>query len=82
MLIFSVENNREAITRTDTALKEAKQRCDSEIRLIVGKGSDSEGGAKLGPAIEDLIRKYHLVAELVPSNSSNSGVLIVELNCR
>ncbi|PBK87749.1 Smr-domain-containing protein [Armillaria gallica] len=69
---------KEAIAYTDAALKEAKLRGDSEIRLIVGKGSHSEGGeAKVRPAIEDLMRKYRLVAEF---DSSNSGVLVVELN--
>ncbi|SJL14352.1 uncharacterized protein ARMOST_17808 [Armillaria ostoyae] len=69
---------KEAIAYTDTALAEAKLRGDSEIRLIVGKGSHSEGGvAKVRLAIEELMRKYLLVAELDPSNS---GVLVVELN--
>ncbi|KAK0480422.1 hypothetical protein EDD18DRAFT_1086021, partial [Armillaria luteobubalina] len=70
---------KEAITYTDTALAEAWLRKDSEIRLIVGKGLHAKNGeAKLGPAIiEELMRKYQLVAELDPSNS---GVLIVKLN--
>ncbi|PBK88674.1 hypothetical protein ARMGADRAFT_1015796 [Armillaria gallica] len=71
---------KEAIAYTDAALAEAKLRGDSEIRLIVGKGSHSEGGiAKVRLAIEELMRKYQLVAELDPSNS---GVLVVELNGR
>ncbi|KAK0215952.1 hypothetical protein EDD85DRAFT_782291, partial [Armillaria nabsnona] len=71
---------KEAIAYTDAALAEAKLRGDSEIRLIVGKGSHSEGGiAKVRLAIEELMRKYQLVAEL---DSSNSGVLVVELNGR
>ncbi|SJL10240.1 uncharacterized protein ARMOST_13624 [Armillaria ostoyae] len=69
---------KEAITYTDAALEEAKLRGDSEIRLIVGKGSHSEGGeAKLRPAIMKLMRKYQLAAEF---DLSNSGVLVVELN--
>ncbi|PBK68358.1 DUF1771-domain-containing protein [Armillaria solidipes] len=70
---------KEAITYTDAAIEEAKLRGDSEIRLIVGKGSHSEGGeAKLRPAIMKLMRKYvGLVAEF---DRSNSGVLVVELN--
>ncbi|PBK87736.1 DUF1771-domain-containing protein [Armillaria gallica] len=69
---------KEAIAYTDAALEEAKLRGDSEIRLIVGRGSHSEGGvAKIRLAIEELMRKYQLVAELDPSNS---GVLVVELN--
>jgi len=71
---------KEAITYTDAALEEAKLRGDSEIRLIVGKGSHSEGGeAKVRPAIKGLMRKYKLAAEFDPSNS---GVLVVELNGR
>ncbi|KAK0485378.1 cytoplasmic protein [Armillaria luteobubalina] len=69
---------KEAITRTDAALAKARLRGDSEIRLIVGKGSHSEGGvAKVRLAIEELMHKYQLVAELDPSNS---GVLVVNLN--
>ncbi|PBK60957.1 DUF1771-domain-containing protein [Armillaria solidipes] len=69
---------KEAIARTYAALEEAKLRGDSEIRLIVGKGLHSEGGiAKVRPAIQELMRKYQLVAEFDPSNS---GVLVVELN--
>ncbi|KAK0184894.1 hypothetical protein F5146DRAFT_1006309 [Armillaria mellea] len=61
---------KEAIAYTDTALEEAKLRGDSELRLIVGKGSHSEGGvAKVRLAIEELMRKYQLVAELDPLNS-------------
>ncbi|PBK68339.1 DUF1771-domain-containing protein [Armillaria solidipes] len=68
---------KEAIAYTDAALEEAKLRGDSEIRLIVGKGLHSGGAAKVGPAIKNLMRKYHLVAEF---DLSNLGVLVVELN--
>ncbi|KAK0504879.1 cytoplasmic protein [Armillaria luteobubalina] len=69
---------KEAIARTDIALDEAKRRGDTEIRLIVGKGLHSKGGAaKIRPAIEELMHKHQLVAELDPSNS---GVLVVEFN--
>ncbi|KAH8828319.1 hypothetical protein DL96DRAFT_1602686 [Flagelloscypha sp. PMI_526] len=68
---------KEAISRTDQAIERAKSRGDREIHLIVGKGLHSPGGAaKLKPAIEDLMRKHRLVAELDPHNS---GVLIVEI---
>ncbi|KAK0215971.1 hypothetical protein EDD85DRAFT_798511 [Armillaria nabsnona] len=56
---------KEAIAYTDAALKEAKLRGESEIRLIVGKGSHSEGG------------EAKLVAEF---DTSNSGVLVIELD--
>ncbi|KAK0212950.1 cytoplasmic protein [Desarmillaria ectypa] len=69
---------KEAIARTDIALEEAKRRGNSEMRLIVGKGLHSRGGtAKIRPAIEKLMRKHQLVAELDPSNS---GVLVVVFN--
>ncbi|KAK0186908.1 hypothetical protein F5146DRAFT_757342 [Armillaria mellea] len=69
---------KEAVTYTDTAIQEAKLRGASEIRLIVGKGTHSEGGeAILRPKIKALMHKYQLVAEF---DRSNSGVLVVELN--
>ncbi|KAF5370629.1 hypothetical protein D9758_001870 [Tetrapyrgos nigripes] len=69
---------KEAIMHTDRAVEEAKRRGDSEIHLIVGKGLHSKGGvAKLKPAIEELMDKHRLVAELDPHNA---GVLIVLLN--
>ncbi|PBK98348.1 hypothetical protein ARMGADRAFT_920619, partial [Armillaria gallica] len=82
---------KETIAYTDAALEEVKFRGDSEIRLIVGtcrsslesevcivgKGLHSGGVAKVGPAIQNLMRKYQLVAEFDPSNS---GVRVVELN--
>ncbi|KAK0184902.1 hypothetical protein F5146DRAFT_1169142 [Armillaria mellea] len=44
---------------TDTAIQEAKLRGASEIRLIVGKGTHSEGGeAILRPKIKALMHKY------------------------
>lgn len=69
---------KEAITYTDRAIQEARSRGDSEIHLIVGKGLHSSGHvAKLKPAIEELMQKHQLVAELDPNNS---GVLIVSLD--
>ncbi|KAH8107863.1 hypothetical protein BXZ70DRAFT_913025 [Cristinia sonorae] len=69
---------KEAITYTDRAIQDARQRGESEIHLIVGKGLHSRGGvAKLKPAIEDLIQKHSLVAQLDPNNT---GVLIVTLD--
>ncbi|KAJ3776478.1 hypothetical protein FB446DRAFT_721123 [Lentinula raphanica] len=68
---------KEAIERTDSAIVDAKHRGESEIRLIVGKGMHSSGGvAKIKPAIEELMQKHQLVAELDPNNA---GVLIVQL---
>jgi DNA-nicking Smr family endonuclease len=69
---------KEAIAQTDSAIQRAKKRGDSDIRLIVGKGLHSTGGrAKIKPAIEELIQKHQLVAEL---DSHNAGVLVVRLD--
>ncbi|KAK0184079.1 hypothetical protein F5146DRAFT_1228904 [Armillaria mellea] len=71
---------KEAIAYTETALEEASLRGDSELRVIVGRGSHSEDGvARVRPAIEELMRQHRLITELDPSNS---GVLVVELNGR
>ncbi|KZT10606.1 Smr-domain-containing protein [Laetiporus sulphureus 93-53] len=69
---------KEAITFTERAINDAR-RCESnKIHLIVGKGlHSSDGVAKLKPAIEELLRKQGLVAEL---DQNNSGVLIVNLS--
>jgi len=68
---------KEAITYTDRAVEDAKRRGDSHINLIVGKGLHSSGGvAKLKPAIEELMQKHQLLAELDPDNA---GVLTVQL---
>ncbi|KAJ7132840.1 cytoplasmic protein [Mycena crocata] len=68
---------KEAIEHTDRALQEAKQRGDSELHLIVGKGLHSQGGAaKIKPAIEELMQKHQLFAELDPDNA---GVLVVQM---
>ncbi|KAF8919967.1 hypothetical protein CPB85DRAFT_1276204 [Mucidula mucida] len=49
---------KEAIAHTDAAIEEAKRRGATEIRLIVGKGLHSNGGAaKIRPAIEELMEK-------------------------
>ncbi|KAJ6593813.1 hypothetical protein B0H19DRAFT_1092100 [Mycena capillaripes] len=68
---------KEAIEHTDRALEEAKSRGDSEVHLIVGKGLHSQGHvAKIKPAIEELMQKHQLFAELDPHNA---GVLIVQM---
>ncbi|KAG5643594.1 hypothetical protein DXG03_000602 [Asterophora parasitica] len=69
---------KEAIARTDQAIQEAKQRGDSELHLIVGKGLHSKGGsAKIKPAVEELMQRHRLQAELDPHNA---GVLVVQIN--
>jgi len=68
---------KEAIAYTDQALQDTKQQGLTELRVIVGKGLHSAGGSsKLKPAIEDLMRKHNLRAEL---DASNAGVLIVQI---
>ncbi|KAI0344547.1 DUF1771-domain-containing protein [Trametopsis cervina] len=69
---------KEALEFTERALQDAQRRGDPEIHLIVGKGLHSEGQkAKIKPAVEELMVKYQLVAELDPHNA---GVLIVSLD--
>jgi len=71
---------KEAIMFADRVIQDAKQRGDPELRLIVGKGLHSPHGvAKLKPAVEDLMQKHGLVAEL---DERNEGVLIVNLDGR
>jgi DNA-nicking Smr family endonuclease len=68
---------KEAISYSDKAIKEARQRGDSQIRLIVGKGLHSNGHvAKIKPALEDLMKQLNLPVEVDPQNT---GVLIVQL---
>ncbi|KZV74400.1 DUF1771-domain-containing protein [Peniophora sp. CONT] len=68
---------KEAIEFSDKGIQDAQRRGDPELRLIVGKGNHSlDGQAKIKPAIEELMRKYKLVAALDPDNT---GVLIVQL---
>ncbi|KAJ7680235.1 cytoplasmic protein [Mycena polygramma] len=68
---------KEAIDHTDRALQEAKSRGDSEVHLIVGKGLHSQGHvAKIKPAIEELMQKHQLFAEIDPQNA---GVLVVKM---
>ncbi|OJA08014.1 hypothetical protein AZE42_08021 [Rhizopogon vesiculosus] len=68
---------KEAISYSDKAIKKARQRGDSQIRLIVGKGLHSDGQARIKPAIEKKMRQYNLPFEVDPQNA---GVLIVQLD--
>ncbi|KAJ7209494.1 cytoplasmic protein [Mycena pura] len=84
---------KEAIERTDRALEEAKQRGDTELHLIVGKGLHSQGHAKIKPAIEELMQKWasrgpvrHVVDPFLcrhrlaaDLDPHNAGVLIVHI---
>ncbi|KAH0827891.1 hypothetical protein J3R83DRAFT_3520 [Lanmaoa asiatica] len=68
---------KEAKTYSDKAIEEARRRGDSEIRLIVGQGTHSDGGiSRLRPAIQkDMkMRGVHVKAD-----PKNPGVLIVRL---
>ncbi|KAI0785586.1 DUF1771-domain-containing protein [Abortiporus biennis] len=69
---------KEALSFTERAIEDARRRGDSEVHLIVGKGLHSNGGrAKIRPAIEELMQKERLIAEIDPNNA---GVLIVSLD--
>ncbi|KAI0686849.1 hypothetical protein BC835DRAFT_1420114 [Cytidiella melzeri] len=68
---------KEALEFTERAIQDAKRRGEPEIHLIVGKGLHSTNGPKIKPAVEELMVKYQLVAELDPQNA---GVLIVSLD--
>jgi DNA-nicking Smr family endonuclease len=49
---------KEAIERTENAIREAQGRGDAEMQIIVGKGLHSQGHvAKIKPAVEDLMRR-------------------------
>ncbi|KAL1744660.1 hypothetical protein HDZ31DRAFT_63880 [Schizophyllum fasciatum] len=68
---------KEAVERTEIAIEDAKRRGDREIHLIVGKGLHSNGkAARIKPAIEQLMAKHNLAADLDPDNA---GVLIVQI---
>jgi DNA-nicking Smr family endonuclease len=68
---------KEAIARADEAITLAKRENRTALRLIVGKGLHSQRGvAKIKPAVEELMEKHHLKAELDPQNA---GVLVVEI---
>lgn len=45
------------MARTEDALEDARRRGQGEVKLIVGKGLHSSSGAKIKPAIEDLMKK-------------------------
>ncbi|EGN99955.1 hypothetical protein SERLA73DRAFT_106863 [Serpula lacrymans var. lacrymans S7.3] len=69
---------KEAVVYTDRAIQVARQRGDSQIHLIVGKGLHSpQHIAKIKPAMEELMQKHQLLAEVDPHNA---GVLIVHLD--
>ncbi|KAJ1302377.1 hypothetical protein OPQ81_001189 [Rhizoctonia solani] len=66
----------EAVKRTESAIRDAQKRGDEELRIIVGRGSHSEGQrAKIKPAIEELLSKKHLHSW---TDTRNAGVLVVQ----
>lgn len=68
---------KEAISYSNKAIKEARQRGDSQIRFIVGKGLHSNDRvARIKPALEDLMKQLNLPVDVDPQNA---GVLIVRL---
>ncbi|KAF8320655.1 DUF1771-domain-containing protein, partial [Clavulina sp. PMI_390] len=67
----------EAVSRTEAAIQKAQSEGKNHLNIIVGKGLHSQGHvAKIKPAIEELMQKYNLAAELDPHNA---GVLVVHL---
>ncbi|KAH9176278.1 hypothetical protein EDB89DRAFT_1846555, partial [Lactarius sanguifluus] len=85
----------EAIQVANAQLQTARLRGDEVVRFIVGKGLHSDaGGAKIRPALEDLVTKYVrcVVSDSIDRPGShrrglihsldpyNAGVLIVQLN--
>ncbi|CUA71956.1 hypothetical protein RSOLAG22IIIB_09970 [Rhizoctonia solani] len=68
---------KEAIERTEYAIRAAQKRGQRELLLIVGRGSHSEGQtARLKPAITQFIIDLHLNYSIDPGND---GVLLVQL---
>ncbi|KAL1405073.1 hypothetical protein Q8F55_008696 [Vanrija albida] len=68
---------KEAIERVETAISDGQRSGAQEIRVITGKGIHSQNHqAKIKPAVEQLMQKYQLAAEIDPRNT---GVLIVYL---
>ncbi|KAG9007605.1 hypothetical protein FRB94_013623 [Tulasnella sp. JGI-2019a] len=67
---------KEAVRFTEDAIIAAQKNGYSQLRVIVGKGLHSQGGAKLRPAIEDLAAQLQLVSATDPRNA---GVLILTL---
>ncbi|WVQ81194.1 hypothetical protein IAT38_003316 [Cryptococcus sp. DSM 104549] len=71
---------KEAIERTEAAISQAQRNGREELNVIVGKGLHSQGGhAKIKPAVEQLMKKYNLSANIDPHNT---GVLVVDLQGR
>ncbi|RSH85876.1 uncharacterized protein EHS24_004060 [Apiotrichum porosum] len=71
---------REAIERVESSISEGQRSGLQELRVITGKGIHSTNHqAKIKPAVEDLMKKYNLSAELDPRNA---GVLVVDLQGR
>ncbi|XP_006460652.1 hypothetical protein AGABI2DRAFT_192280 [Agaricus bisporus var. bisporus H97] len=69
---------KEAIQHTDRALKQARERGNSEMRIIVGKGLHSkDGNPKIKPAIQAFLEKHHFPVEVDPRNI---GALNVRLD--
>ncbi|CAE7234214.1 unnamed protein product [Rhizoctonia solani] len=67
---------QEAVDRAESAMKTAKKRGDEQLRLIVGRGSHSEGEkARIKPAIEQLLSRRRMDYSTDPRNA---GVLIVQ----
>ncbi|WOO86147.1 Smr domain-containing protein [Vanrija pseudolonga] len=68
---------KEAIERVESAIADGQRSGAQELRVITGKGIHSQNHqAKIKPAVEQLMQKYNLAAEIDPRNT---GVLVVYL---
>ncbi|KAI6134444.1 hypothetical protein EV401DRAFT_1364738 [Pisolithus croceorrhizus] len=68
---------KEAVMYAEDAIEKAQRRGDLEMRLLVGKGLHSDGHvAKIKPALEELVKRRSLPADVDPGNA---GLLIVRL---
>ncbi|KAI6161069.1 hypothetical protein EDD17DRAFT_717036 [Pisolithus thermaeus] len=68
---------KEAVMYAEDAIEKAQSRGDLEMRLLVGKGLHSDGQvAKIKPALEELMKRRSLPADVDPDNT---GLLIVRL---
>ncbi|CAE6475691.1 unnamed protein product [Rhizoctonia solani] len=66
----------EAVEKAESATRTSQNRGDEQFRIIVGRGSHSEGQvARVKPAIVNLLSRKHLNSYTDPRNE---GVIIVQ----
>jgi len=68
---------KEALAKAEEAVQKAQAQNFPQLKLIVGKGIHSRDHvAHVKPAVEDLLRKYHLNAHV---DKHNAGIVVVNL---